>query len=198
MIGFSFANLNVPIGLPDSIEDGGEEYPIRTDFRRILYAMKAMGDANITPRDRMRLVKHALYPERVPAQPWTAVLPFIRCGKDAPDETGDRDFDYEQDAAEIYSAFMQVYGIDLFAIPELHWWRFCALLDGIFSVDNALSAKVRLRHMDDGKQKQKAAMERAKKRAALAEEISGAEASIERQMRERLRAGLPVDDLMRR
>ena len=43
-----------------------------------------------------------------------------------------RAMDFEQDAALIYSAFRQAYGIDLHAeIGRMHWLTFLALLEGL-------------------------------------------------------------------
>ncbi len=40
-------------------------------------------------------------------------------------------FDYFQDAALIYSAFQQSYGLSLTDITTMHWWSFLSLLEGI-------------------------------------------------------------------
>lgn len=39
--------------------------------------------------------------------------------------------DFKIDSDLIYAAFMQQYGIDLIDIPELHWHKFLALLQGL-------------------------------------------------------------------
>lgn len=195
---FSLASLTAPIHLPDSVEYQGREYPVHTDFRRVLLALKLMSDPNVMPADKRRLLGQIMYPDCIPADPWTPIRDFIRCGRDAKSSGGDRDFDYEQDAAEVYAAFMQVYHIDLLSTPELHWWAFVPLLDGVFACDNALSNKVRLRHLDDSKTVRKAATDRAKRNAALAEEASAADAMLDKRIRERLKAGKPIDDLLKR
>jgi hypothetical protein len=194
---FSLASRVHPIALPETVEWQGKEYPIRTDFRAVLLAIKLMGDPNIAPTDRRALLADILFPGCVPHDPWAAVQPFIRRGRTDPPEPGARDFDYEQDAAEIYAAFMQVYGIDLIDAPHMHWWKFCALLDGVFACDNALSNKVCLRRIDDNEGARKAAMDRAKRNVRLAEEVSAADAAIDRRIRERLLAGKPIDDLLK-
>lgn len=195
---FTLASLTAPIRLPDSVEYQGREYPVYTDFRRVLLALKLLGDPNVMPTDKHRLLAQIMYPDCVPPDPWAPLKAFIRCGRDSKGGNGDRDFDYEQDAAEVYAAFMQVYHIDLLNVPELHWWAFVPLLDGVFACDNALSNKVRLRHLDDSKTARKAAADRAKRNAALAEETSAADAMLDKRIRDRLKAGKPIDDLLRR
>lgn len=197
MMQFSLASRAYPIKLPETVEWQGKEYPVHTDFRAVLLALKLMGDPNIAPLDRRALLGSILFPACVPLDPWEAVQSFIRRGRTDPPEPGARDFDYEQDACEIYAAFMQVYGIDLVGAPHMHWWKFCALLDGVFACDNALSNKVRLRHIDDNEGTRKAAMNRAKRNVRLAEEVSAADAAIDRRIRERLLAGKPIDDLLK-
>lgn len=41
-----------------------------------------------------------------------------------------RVYDIDQDAEYIYSAFMQVYGIDL-TTSQMHWWQFRAMLHAL-------------------------------------------------------------------
>lgn len=198
MTGFALSARKTPIRLPETVECGGKEYPINTDFRVILLALKLMSDPNIMPRNRRALLAGILFPGCVPPDPWGAVQVFLHRGRtDAPEGGGVRDFDYEQDAEEIYAAFMQVYGIDLIDVEHMHWWKFCALLDGVFACDNALSNKVRMRHMDDNDSARKAALERAKRNVRLAEEASAAEVALENRIRERLKAGKPIDDLLK-
>ena len=66
------------------------------------------------------------------------ILAFYRCGK--PEEkqakgsvetTTKRTYDFAYDADLIYAAFLEQYGLDLQAVPFLHWWRFRALFAGL-------------------------------------------------------------------
>lgn len=184
--------------LPDSLYVDGIKYDIYTNFHTVLAVLRALGDQNLDPQDRRKIASGLLFFGKIPSGDWlTPFRDFVGCGQ--PDgETSDvRDFDYEQDAMELYSAFWQLYGIDLFSV-KLHWWKFSALLHGAFSTDNALSNKVRLRHIDDTEARRKAATDRAKRNAELWEEVSAAEMAIEEQLRQRLKEGKPIDDLLRR
>ncbi len=40
-------------------------------------------------------------------------------------------YSFEQDAECIYSAFREVYGINLQTIPYMHWWEFQTLFAGL-------------------------------------------------------------------
>ena len=184
--------------LPDSLCVNGFDYPIHAGFRVVLAVLRALGDPNLDPHDRKKVAAGLLFSVKIPSGDWlTPFRDFVGCGQPDGEASDVRDFDYEQDAMELYSAFMQLYGIDLFE-SELHWWKFSALLHGAFSTDNALSNKVRLRHIDDTEARRKAATDRAKRNAELWEEVSAAEMAIEEQLRRRLKEGKPIDDLLRR
>ena len=60
---------------------------------------------------------------------------FYRCGRESPrKQQGSANkgpvLSYEHDAPYIYAAFLQC-GIDLQKEPELHWWRFRAVLESL-------------------------------------------------------------------
>lgn len=55
---------------------------------------------------------------------------------------------YGTDAEVIIAAFQQIYGIDLTTV-KMHWWRFCALLDGLIA--HSFQDRVRFRLAEPGK-----------------------------------------------
>ena len=132
------------------------------------------------------------------ARPRGAFRAFLRAGEDCDGDYGaPRDFDYEQDAAEIVSSFQQLYGLDLLgADGGMHWWRFRALLTGCFCTDCALSAKVRLRKMNPSKAD--AATQEAIVRVQLDTRESAEERRMAALVSERLKQGLAFDDLLAR
>lgn len=195
MKSFSLSSLDA---LPESVSEGGEEFAVNPDFRVILRIFRMLGDPEINEEDKPWLLRRLFYVGRKPDKAEKGFEWFVSCGREKGEGGGERDFDYEQDAAEIYSAFRQVYGIDLIDIEKLHWWRFLPLLEGLFCCENALSNKVRLRHADDSESQRKASLDRQKRAAALRESISRTEAAFEEQLRERLKNGLPIGDLMGR
>ena len=180
--------------LPESIE----ECAINTDFRVILRIFRMLGDPEINEEDKPWILRRLFYIGRKPDKAEEGFEWFVSCGREKSEPGGERDFDYEQDAAEIYSAFRQVYGIDLIDIEKLHWWRFLPLLEGLFCCQNALSNKVHLRHADDDKSKPKAALERQKRAVKLESRISRSDMALEEAIRERLMKGEPIGDLLGR
>lgn len=189
---FSLSALD---SLPEEVQSQECSYPIHTDFRVILRIFRMLADPEVADADKPRLLRAMFFKGEYPVDAERAFEWFVRCGEDISETSGERDFDYEQDAAQIYSAFRQMYGIDLLH-ENLHWWTFSALLGGVFAGENALSNKIRLRHMDDSEQQRTASLERQKRAVMLRQTVSRSEAALEEQIRQRLQKGLPIDDLM--
>ena len=182
----------------ETLPETAEGLPIETDFRAILRILRMLTDPEIEDADRGWLLKRMFFRGKASKNPEKCFAEFVRMGREREPGAGERDFDYEQDSAEIYSAFRQVYGIDLMDVEKLHWWRFLPMLEGLFCCENALSNKIRLRHADDGEGQRKAALERQKRAVRLRESMSRSEAALEEELQERLKKGLPVADLLRR
>jgi hypothetical protein len=192
---FSLSALD---GFPEAVEVQGRTCAVYTDFRVILRILRMLSDAEVAQADKGVLLRRMFFRETMrDAGAEEAFDEFLRCGREKSEPAGEADFDYEQDAMEVYSAFRQVYGIDLMN-AEMHWWAFTALLEGLFSGENALSDKVRMRHADDGEAQRKNALERRKRAVRLRQTVSRAEAAIEEQIRQRLLRGLPIEDLLGR
>ena len=49
----------------------------------------------------------------------------------APVQSSKQVYSYEEDMTWIYSAFREVYGIDLQKIEYMHWWEFQTLFTGL-------------------------------------------------------------------
>ncbi len=190
-------SLSSPDVLPEEVWAQERSYPVHTDFRVILRIFRMLADPEISDTDKPLLLRAMFFKGEYPQDADGAFEWFVRCGMEKSESSGERDFDYEQDSQEIYSAFYQVYGIDLMCTP-LHWWTFSALLGGVFAGENALSNKIRLRHMDDSEAQRKNSLERQKRAVQIRQTISRSEAAFEEQIRQRLEKGLPIDDLMGR
>ena len=71
-------------------------------------------------------------------------------------------FSFRQDAICIYSAFMEVYGIDIETIPYMHWWKFLVLFWGLPD-DTEIKERIHHRTVDLATVKNKEERERIKK-----------------------------------
>lgn len=181
----------------DAFPDAWRGYKLNTDFRNVLVILTALGDPELSGAEKIMIVRRRLFTGDAPpvGEVMEAFAWFESCGlerESAPDAA--RDFDFETDAREIYASFMQVYGIDL--MQPLHWWAFSALLDGVTAAPCALLEKLRLRHMDDSRAQADAALERAKRAAAIEDAISLTDRTRDDALRRRLAEGLPFDDLL--
>lgn len=116
--------------LPKALIVGGQDVPIKTDFRTWIEAQRSVAEDSIMP--------FSIFPnEEPPEGEWVpAALEFLRSKNSCPHgqatATQVEVFDLMEDGDYIVAAFQQAYGIDLTA-PDcsMHWHRFLALLRGL-------------------------------------------------------------------
>lgn len=138
----------------------GKDYPILTDFRAVLAY-----EARMKPDSRGREIILAVYEmykrndKILKSDNFMTALEklnwFVSCGekpKSRPSNTilginRNRPFDFEVDGGLIYSAFVQTYGLDLYEVEYMHWWKFNALLADI-SKDCRFSKVMEYRTID--------------------------------------------------
>ena len=195
MIDFSLSRTKKK-ALPDTVEVDGSVYDIRPGFRNILKILRLQNDPDVLDGHKAELLRRWFFDGEAPEAWAEAFGHFVRAGDEPELSAGERDFDYEFDAPEIYASFWQLYGIDLMD-EDLHWWQFRALLGGCFLCRCALSEKIRLRHLDVSKCEDKAAAQRAKDAAAIPDAVGIDERLLTEQVRERLLRGESIEDLIR-
>lgn len=106
---------------------------------------------------------------------------FVLGAMDAAEDVGgeggsERRFDFIFDAREIYVSFLREYGMDLFEVEALHFYKFCLMLAHL-SEESPLKQKIAVRFYDLSglKGQALAEMSAAKERAQLPERLSAAE-----------------------
>lgn len=127
--------------LPETVEIGGREYPIKTDFREWIHFETVLSDPRESDQSKM-LCLLTMFRE-LPLKFNDALQAAMKfyAGNDMKTEPGKqtgtetqktspRIYSYEHDADYIYSAFWSQYVIDL-QEAELHWWQFKALFKGL-------------------------------------------------------------------
>lgn len=140
------ANLLID-SLPNTVEVGGREFSINSDFRTSVLFELLIYDDEVKPESKVAQI-FDLYFDGNPDVPRTkeaidAILAFYRCEKrenkaakrlakraDGGQQTK-RIYDFEHDDTYIYAAFMSEYGINLNSIENLHWWKFSALFSSL-------------------------------------------------------------------
>ena len=166
---------------PETVEVGGKEYGIVTDFREWIKFMELLRSIEqFTPRILNMILEWYVddRPEDVVASV-TALQKFL-CAEEINQEGKERSaedwedgteaeagspaeaFSFRQDAICIYSAFIEVYGIDIETIPYMHWWKFLVLFWGL-PADTEIKERIHYRTVDLSTVKNKEERERIKK-----------------------------------
>lgn len=138
---------------PEALRVGDQEYEINTSYLYALACIACVNDPELTDAERAFGVIEILYKEPLPTDGPEAVrmaVKFLSLGKDPVE--GDRperapDMDYEADMHYIRASFRSDYGVDLARSPDLHWWEFMELLQGL--TDKCVLNRIRdLRNYD--------------------------------------------------
>jgi hypothetical protein len=118
-------------GLPKTVEVGGEELEIRSDYRAILDILVALADPDLDNQDRAEVLLTIFYtePERIPLDSVNEAVDrclwFINCGQDEEkNKRSPRLMDWEQDFFYIAGPVSRVVGQDVRGLDYLHWWSF--------------------------------------------------------------------------
>ncbi len=127
--------------LPDFVTVNGVKYRVLTDFRIWMEFDRIMHQKEVSTKDKIMMIMRLcldstngrIFTEDVMAT-MDSLCRFYLCGKknkSKDTEKKERALDFSEDSGRIYSAFLTQYGIDLLSIPYMHWYVFCALLEGL-------------------------------------------------------------------
>ncbi len=137
---------------PDHVTVGGAPYPILTDFRYWARVESVTLDAETDVAEKAAFFLSAFLPSIASGridpgkgypfaleEGMAALRRFYALGEDDAEggagrsagRRAERGYDYKHDAALVYAAFRSAYGMDLMAVPYLHWWVFRALFFGL-------------------------------------------------------------------
>lgn len=136
--------------LPTSVEVGGAELPIRSDFRAALDCIQIVSDPELGDDDRTLLLLECFYDswdewigDEVIEHGWMDIDPrdyqeavdralwFIGGGKEAARARKPKLMDWEQDFPIIAAPVNRVLGFECREVPYLHWWTFLAAYNEI-------------------------------------------------------------------
>lgn len=125
--------------LPTSLNVGGTDCKIRTDYRVILDILAAMNDPDIfepgmsqeeMQQEKVMTMLQILYIDfdSMPPRDWKEAAEkacdFIDCGIKDDGKPKPRTMDWEQDAPLIIPAVNKVSNQDIRAVKYMHWWTF--------------------------------------------------------------------------
>lgn len=137
--------------LPQTIQVSGSTYRIHTDFKYFLLFSRQLKDKNATYADfDFMYIDEPL--NKIEA--FNKLLEFMSPIRELPRKTRKQNkdivIDYDTDSDLIYSAFMDVYKINLLS-AKLHWYEFLALFDGLHDTELNKVIGYRLWENDTGK-----------------------------------------------
>ena len=116
--------------LPVSLNVGGQEWKVRSDFRAVLDALKYFGDPEYESDEQWLICLDILYEdfEHMPQALWNEaaekVIDFIDMGIKDDGKRKPHTVDWEFDAPVILPAINKVLGTEVRAAPYMHWWTF--------------------------------------------------------------------------
>ena len=128
---------------PTSLNIGGTDYEIRTDYRAVLDLLTALNDNDLTDSDeqieaymKSCVILEIMFPQcdDIPAEhlqeALDKVVEFIDMGI-TEDSKNPKTMDWEQDAPILIPAINKVLNCEIRAEKYIHWWTFLGAYMGI-------------------------------------------------------------------
>lgn len=125
---------------PTAIEYQGNMIPVNLAFDRVLACLDIQSDPAVPDELRLPWIAQALdLSEHLTVRDKGIIVEAVfreyvwfQRRRASGNGSAVKTFDFKLDADLIYAAFMQAYGIDLFAQQgKLHWWKFYSLFAGL-------------------------------------------------------------------
>lgn len=140
----------MPWKLPETATIGGTVYKLNTDFRDVLEILQYLDDPDTPDYLRWRIAIALFYEGDIPPEHHPEAMQyladFICCGENST-KPGPKLMDWEQDALAIVADVNKVAGLEVRAVPYLHWWTFLsyfhAIGEGQFSTLVSIRNKLR-------------------------------------------------------
>lgn len=135
--------------LPTSLNVGGEDLKINTDFRIALLIFKALNDVNLNNQDKVFITLDSLYGiENIPVghlqDAFDKAKEYLDCGLEHDDRKPRKKMiDWEQDETMIFSSVNKVAGMETRSKEHIHWWTWYGFFSEIG--DGMLSSVLRIR-----------------------------------------------------
>lgn len=122
--------------LPQTLNINGRAYKIRSDYRDILQIIAAFGDKELSDEEKAYVCLKRLFVamESIPKSDYQdayeAAVTFIECHisdrKPSP-----KVVNWEKDEHLIFPAINKVAGMEVRAVPYMHWWTFLGYFQSI-------------------------------------------------------------------
>ena len=131
--------------LPPSVEVGGADCEIRSDYRAILDICAALDDPELGQRGKAAVALDIFYPsiEDIPPEHYQEALDrcfwFIQGGDEETPRKAPKLMDWKQDFKLIVAPINRVTGREIRSLDYLHWWTFLA---AYYEIGDCLFAQV--------------------------------------------------------
>lgn len=131
--------------LPTSMEIGGAEYAIRSDYRAILDICAALSDPELDGREKAAGVLEIFYPDiaDMPPEDYQEAIDrflwFLNCGEEQDGRKAPRLVDWQKDLPYIVAPINRVTGREIRGVEYLHWWTFIA---AYYEIGDCLFAQI--------------------------------------------------------
>ena len=129
-------------GLPSSLEVGGEEKAIRTDYRVALDCFLALTDAELDDYNKLMEVLEMLYIDDIDPHDWKEAVEqamwYLRGGIEDRGKKNPQLVSWAQDFPYIASPISAVVGKDIRSV-EMHWWSF---LSAYMAIGDCMFAQI--------------------------------------------------------
>ena len=121
---------------PTSLNVGGIDYEIRTDYRAVLDLFTALTDPDLTDENEQitaymqsRVILEIMFPDcdNIPAEHIQEALDKVSAFIDmgiSDDRKKPKTMDWEQDAPILIPAINKVLNCEIRAVQYMHWWTF--------------------------------------------------------------------------
>lgn len=123
--------------LPKTLTINGKSYRIRTDYRNILRIFEAFADKDLSDKEKMLVCLRRMFVDfsKLPyddyKEAYEQVYWFIGCGKPEEKRPPVRTFNWTKDEPLMFPAVNKAAGLEVRAVPYLHWWTFMGYFESI-------------------------------------------------------------------
>lgn len=123
--------------LPTSINVGGKDEPIRTDYRDILNIFSAFNDEELSREEKVLVCLRIFYINiddidiNLYEEAYNKAVIFMDQGRENNGTPEPKLMDWEQDENLIFPAVNKVAGMEVRACEYMHWWTFIGYYMGI-------------------------------------------------------------------
>lgn len=123
--------------LPESLVIADKRYAIRSDFRNFLRIIEVFNDSELTNEEKVYVFLKRVYvefesiPQRCYEEAYKRASEFMEWQKNDTKKHNPRLYDWAKDEQLIFPAVNKVAGMEIRALPYLHWWTFLGYFQSI-------------------------------------------------------------------